>query len=81
VKADGRYDEALAILRHHGAYDRESGRPIQHQTFDVPIQRAEVSGPRRAESEVPVGGSEVRVGGETAVPTRETLVPEDRPRP
>jgi len=39
VKADGRHDEAMAILRRHGAHDRGTSG---YQTYDVPVRSAEV---------------------------------------
>jgi hypothetical protein len=50
VRADGRYGEALGVLRRFGGYDMsrriggesESEAVVEHRTLDVPVERDEV---------------------------------------
>jgi hypothetical protein len=41
VKADGRYNEAFAVLQRCGAYDMQTGGR-GHTTVDVPVGREDV---------------------------------------
>jgi hypothetical protein len=78
VQADGRYDEAWAVLSRCGAYNQSTAATTPHETLDVPVQREEVVIERHPVPGRQAAGAEFRSGEAIRVPVKEEQVHVER---